>query len=78
MTFTDRTKAELDVVTGAEFERLAESHARERWPINHRPHNLGEKWRLGFVIGAIWARGMFRSTADKAERGVRVVTEEKP
>ena len=68
MTFTDRMKAELDEVAGAEFERLAESHARERWPIDHRPHKLGEKWRLGFVIGAVWARGMFRRGAEKAER----------
>ena len=68
MTFTDRMKAELDEVAGAEFERLAESHARERWPIDHRPHKLGEKWRLGFVIGAVWARGMFRRDAEKAER----------
>ena len=68
MIFTDRMKAELDEAAGAEFERLAESHARERWPIGHGSHKLGEKWRLGFVIGAIWARGMFRRDAEKAER----------
>lgn len=68
MIFTDRMKAELDEVAGAEFERLANTHARERWPIDHDSHMLGEKWRLGFVIGAIWARGMFRRDAEKAER----------
>ena len=68
MIFTDRMKAELDEAAGAEFERLANTHARERWPIDHGSHKLGEKWRLGFVIGAIWARGMFRRDAEKAER----------
>ena len=68
MIFTDRMKAELDEAAGAEFERLANTHARERWPIDHGSHKLGEKWRLGFVIGAIWARGMFRRDAEKAEQ----------
>lgn len=38
----------------------AEAHevSLSRWPITHRPKEyiLGEKWRLGFVVGAVWAK----------------------
>jgi hypothetical protein len=66
--FTGRMKSELDDVAAAEFERLANSHASERWPISHGRYKLGEKWRLGFVVGAVWARSIFRRAAEKAEQ----------
>lgn len=48
-----------------EFHTSVSVEALSRWPISHRPwaYRLGEKWRLGFIVGANWARQrMLRGT----------------
>lgn len=47
------------------IEAAAHAESQERWPLDHDAktaagREMGRRWRLGFVVGAVWAH--FRLT----------------